>query len=600
MKKTIIHILLLPVLLSSCNEEQTLPGSVTRLNISFDDEQTRSSWIDKTDTEGGKVSYKWENADNMLTAIKHGSRQVPFYASMSAAAQYHSMTHFETVDAAQSKIKLQTVCGVKYDVTDGAYDYPVAAGDQMYCLHPITDKATVHSSSAAVQIDMTIPSTFTYDKLANDLSSLADYSYVYTSTTLKTVNDNAVVANASHFNSACAIVRFNITNNITSDIIITGIKMEADDGSRIFPNVLRFENGTVAEQTDKSAYYSRLTTTIDDVTIPRNKCGTFYNMCFPLDGDFNHVPLQFTIDTNYLTYELHLDSDVITNHKFEAGKIYTFNFSLEEKEIRLNTIDISHCTTYNVDNEESLNIIVSPDAVWQQMGSETAQMVFVSLGMSATIDGTDYDVLWATCNLGAMEPIGTGYQYAWGEVERKAAELYSPTGYKGTANADIRHTDHDAVTTFLGNGHWLWCTPTREMWQDIITNCQWTWKSVKKVENGGESEDNLDFDASVWEVTKRDANNKLVGKILLPITGYTGYDEKTGKYDKVEKAMCCYWTSTPCSNVAGAKEKSYAFFTSYYTEVGSGDGHMTNPVLQEKERYQGYSIRPVLLKKRTN
>ena len=600
MMKLTIHILLLLVLLSACNEEQTLPGSVNRLNISFADEQTRSSWNDNTDAEGGKVNYIWENSENMLTAIKHGGQQVPFYASMSAAAQYHSMTRFESVDAEQSKIKLQTMSGVKYEVSDGAYVYPVEAGDQMCCLHPITNETTVHSTSAAVQVDMPLPHTFTCSQLCNDLSSLSDYSYVYTSTTLKTVDDNNVVANASHFNSACAIIRFNITNNITSDIIITGIKMEADDGSKIFPNVLRFEDGQVAEQTDKSGYYSRLTTDINNITIPRTQCGTFYNMCFPLDGDFNHVPLQFTIDTNYLTYELHLDTDVITNHKFEAGKIYTFNFSLEEKEIRLNTIDISQCTTYNVDNEESLNIIVSPDAVWQQAGSETAQMVFVSLGMTTTIDGTDYDVLWATCNLGAMEPIETGHYYAWGEVQRKAAEKYSPKDYNSTANADIRHTNHDAVTMYLGNGHWLWCMPTQEMWKDILTHCQWTWKAVYKKDNGESSETDLDFDASVWEVTKRDANNNLVGKILLPITGYSGYDEKTGNYGQVEKALCCYWTSTPCSNVAGAQENSWAFITEYNTEVGTGLGGMTPPILQEKERYQGYAIRPVLLKQRTN
>ena len=99
---------------------------------------------------------------------------------------------------------------------------------------------------------MQLPSTFHNNQLQNDLKPLAEYSYVYTSTTLQSVDDNSIVANASHFNSACAIIRFNITNNITSDIIITGIKMEADDGSKIFPNKLRFAEGTMAEQEDKS------------------------------------------------------------------------------------------------------------------------------------------------------------------------------------------------------------------------------------------------------------------------------------------------------------------------------------------------------------
>lgn len=591
--------LLALLLLSSCKEESAMSDSPMRLNISFADGQTRSSWNDKTDTEDGKVSYVWENNDNMLTAIKHGGKYVPFYASLSSAAQYYTPTKFETVDEAKSKIKLQTTLGVKYDLQDNAYVYPVASGDEIYCCHPINeDRATVHSSSAAVQVDLPLPSTFSFGNLKNDLSSLSDYSYVYTSTTLKSVDDNAVVANPSHFNSACAIIRFNITNNITSDIIITDIKMEADDGSKLFPNKLRFADGTVAEQADKSAYYSRLTTNISSVTIPRAQKGVFYNMCFPLDGDFNHVPLKFTIDTNYLTYQLHLNSDVITNHKFEAGKIYTFNFVLEEKEVRLNTIDISQCTTYNVDNAESLNIIVSPNAIWYQSESETAQMVFVSLGLTTTINGKTYDVLWATCNLGAMEPIETGFHYAWGEVERKDASLYSPSGYASTANADISGTKADPVRMYLGDGHWLWSMPTKQMWYDLINNCAWTWKTVKKVNDGDASEENLDFDSSVWEVTKRDADNNLIGMIYIPITGYSGLDETDNNYKKVNKAKCCYWSSTPSSNTAGAKEKSWAFVTTY--SVINSVGHMSDytAAMTECDRYNGYSIRPVLLKER--
>ena len=603
--KYIYPILFTLLLLSSCAEEQTGHNSVQRLNISFADTQTRSIWSDRTDTENKVVSYIWDESNtNMLTAIKHGSQYVPFYESMTSTAEYYSRTLFETVDQEKSKIKLRTEKGVKLDVVNDAYVFPVAAGDEMYCFHPINDFTTINPSASAVTVDMHLPATFNYNQLNNDLQSLADYSYVYTSTTLQSVDANDVVAKTSHFNSACAIIRFNITNHITSDIIITGIKMEADDGSKIFPNVLRFADGQVAEQTDKSGYYNKFTTSIGQdtspVTIPKQQTGIFYNLCFPLDGDFNQVPLKFTIDTNYLTYQLRLNSDLITNHKFEAGKIYTFNFTLEEKEIRLNTIDIAQCTTYNVDNAESLNVMVSPDAVWDQTGQESAQMVFVSLGMSATIEGKDYEVLWATCNLGAMEPIETGYHYAWGEVTKKTASSYSPSGYKGTASTDIHNTADDAVKAYLGNGYWLWCMPTKEMWDDILTKCNWKWKTVKKVSEDNESEENLDFDASVWEVTKRDATGQLVGLIYFPITGYSGLDELTGTYTKVNKARCQYWTSTPCSNEAGATEKSWAFETTYYTEQGSGDGHMTVQKMEERERYNGYAIRPVLLKEKTN
>ena len=597
------YIILAMLLLCSCSEERDIDNGVQRLSITFADAptQSRSYWTDFTDTEDKKVSYVWEDGTNMLTAIKHGTQYVPFYDDLAGTPQYHTNTKFETVDAGKSKIRLQTECGVKYDEVAGAYAYPVAAGDEMYCCHPINAHTDVMSSADAVTVDMHLPQTFTYAALSNDLQSLEEYSYVYTSTTLQSVNATDVVANTSSFNSACAIIRFNITNNVSTAIDITGIKMESNDGSKIFPDVLRFSDGSVAEQADKEGYYSRLTTTINSVTIPKNSTGTFYNLCFPLNGNFNNVPLKFTIDTNYLTYQLKLATDKITNNKFEAGKIYTFNFDLKEKEINLNTIEIAQCTTYNIDNTESLNVIINGDAIWQQSDDATAQMVFVSLAMSTTINGIDYDVLWATCNLGAMEPIETGFHYAWGEVATKDSNQYSPTGYTGKANTDIMGTSADAVKVYLGGGYWLWCTPTKDMWDKLLDTDEygWSWQTVKKVSDGGESEENLNFDASVWEVTKRDSEGKLIGHIYLPITGYSGLlDAPADTYGRVNKARCQYWTSTPCSNVAGATEKSYAFQTIYSTEIGTGKGSMSAPKLEACDRYNGYAIRPVLLKKK--
>ena len=213
--------------------------------------------------------------------------------------------------------------------------------------------------------------------------------------------------------------------------------MESNDGSKIYPNKLRFADGTISEQDDKTGYYNKLTTSIGQVTIPMNDKGRFYNLCFPLDGNFNGVPLKFTIDTNYLTYQLRLNTGESTISKFEAGKIYTFNFSLEEKAVRLNTIDISKCTTYNVDNTESIEIIVSPNVIWEQTGINSSQMVFVSLGMTTTIDGQEYDVLWAACKRGGEEAREAGHLCCWGEVARKGETLYYPNGYNRTATTEI-------------------------------------------------------------------------------------------------------------------------------------------------------------------
>ena len=100
---------------------------------------------------------------------------------------------------------------------------------------------------------------------------------------------------------------------------------------------------------------------------------------------------------------------------------------------------------------------------------------------------------------------------------------------------------------------------------------------------------------------------KVIGLIYLPITGYAGLDESTNTYKKVEKALCCYWTSTPASATSStsssaidrAKDKSYAFYTEYKIDPNNpSTGHMSskNDAIQEYERYNGFAIRPVLMR----
>ena len=141
--------------------------------------------------------------------------------------------------------------------------------------------------------------------------------------------------------------------------------------------------------------------------------------------------------------------------------------------------------------------------------------------------------------------------------------------------------------------------PTQSMWDKMIAECVWEWSTVKKVDTGTGAEENLDFDASVWKVQKKDATGKVIGLIYLPITGYAGLDEKTNTYKKVEKAMCCYWSSTPASANAGGEENSYAFYTKYEIDPNNpSTGHMSDKksAMQPCQRYNGFAIRPVLLR----
>ena len=68
--------------------------------------------------------------------------------------------------------------------------------------------------------------------------------------------------------------------------------------------------------------------------------------------------------------------------------------------------------------------------------------------------------------------------------------------------------------------------------------------------------------------------------------------------------MCCYWTSTPSSATAGGEKKgeeksSYAFYTKYEIDPNNPSiGHMSSKdkAIQEHKRYNGFAIRPVLVR----
>ena len=111
---------------------------------------------------------------------------------------------------------------------------------------------------------------------------------------------------------------------------------------------------------------------------------------------------------------------------------------------------------------------------------------------------------WATCNVGANTPSGTGYYYAWGETEPKTnyywgnyryigdtvyiydgnlldrVEIHytkycnnSNIGYNGYVdNLVTLEPDDDAATANWGR---RWRMPTQEEMQELLSSCNKTW-----------------------------------------------------------------------------------------------------------------------------
>ena len=117
----------------------------------------------------------------------------------------------------------------------------------------------------------------------------------------------------------------------------------------------------------------------------------------------------------------------------------------------------------------------------------TAEFVLPTI---ATVDlGLTSGNLWATCNVGAINPWDYGYYYAWGETQTKNNYILETYKYcngsnksftKYNVNADYGTVDNktilepsdDAATVVLGAEYSM---PTVEDWKELDSLCYWVW-----------------------------------------------------------------------------------------------------------------------------
>lgn len=103
-------------------------------------------------------------------------------------------------------------------------------------------------------------------------------------------------------------------------------------------------------------------------------------------------------------------------------------------------------------------------------------------------------VKWASCNVGANTPYAYGGYYAWGETSSK--EEYSWNTYSlcnGSYDKLIKYNtksnfgDVDDIVVldlfddvankkmYTNNEDSIWRIPTKEEFDELLTNCKWTW-----------------------------------------------------------------------------------------------------------------------------
>lgn len=168
---------------------------------------------------------------------------------------------------------------------------------------------------------------------------------------------------------------------------------------------------------------------------------------------------------------------------------------------------------------------------------------FVDLGLS---------VKWATMNVGASNPEGLGFYFAWGETILKGK--YSIENYIFKDNPTILSLSDDAAHVNWGGD---WRMPTQEEFNELVTKCMITLENTNTVR----------FTA---------ANGKY---ILMPLAGFAKED---GSFKNV--GDCGYYWTNAISNNTQAVDLIFKETFSGAEVLGLNKGN----------RFCGLSIRPVL------
>ena len=195
----------------------------------------------------------------------------------------------------------------------------------------------------------------------------------------------------------------------------------------------------------------------------------------------------------------------------------------------------------------------------------TPKVEYVDLGLS---------VKWATCNLGAATPEETGDYYGWGCTEPyKDTDYVDWTSYfqklggdGSSYSADDCGTDKDPLKDYIWNSiagtEWdaaraklggTWRMPTKAEFEELRSNCTYTWDDDKKG----------------FTVTGKNGNS-----IFLRAAGY----HDTNNVTKVN-TRGYYWGSTSSGNG-----------TAYSLSISSTSAYWS---IYNSPRTPGYTIRPV-------
>ena len=177
--------------------------------------------------------------------------------------------------------------------------------------------------------------------------------------------------------------------------------------------------------------------------------------------------------------------------------------------------------------------------------------------------------LWATCNVGAMNPEEHGGYYAWGETEEKSEYSWNTYKWCNGSNNTVTKYCYESIYDTIDNKTVLeadddvahskwggnWRMPTANEQQELFDNCVWNYGSL----NGTDG---------YWATSKSNGMS-----IFLPAAGC-----REGKETLYCGTFGYYWSGTACNDNSNAD--CIRFYSNHTGMEGRG-------------RFIGFTVRPV-------
>ena len=280
---------------------------------------------------------------------------------------------------------------------------------------------------------------------------------------------------------------------------------------------------------------------------------------------------QWERNTAIVTFNANGGTGEMTPQTFTIGVAQALSTNSFTREncifLGWNTVQDGSGATYSEMQEITIEENITLYAQWMIPTGQQGGHYYVDLGLPS---GT----LWATCNVGAVNPTDYGDYFAWGETAIK--EKYDWTTYR-YCNGDRRY-----LTKYCNNGSYGYNGFTDELTtleaSDDVATVNWgvDWRMPKC----NELEELNDYCTVIW-TTQNGVNGRMFtgpngNSIFLPAAGFRSSVSLSNV-----AVRAYYWSSSlyvdePC-------QAKYLNFISPKCEVG------------QLNRFIGFSVRPVLI-----